>query len=79
MTSETRQFLIAESNRLIASRAAGIASRRQSPAVERSETEWLDSQRNAETAPSEPDVAFARLVSDLRSTSIATTGMTAHD
>ena len=69
MTSETRQFLIAESNRLIASRAARVASRRHSPAVERSEMEWLDSQADTDTPPSEPESAFARLVEDLRSTS----------
>jgi len=79
MTSETRQFLIAESNRLIASRAARIAARRQSPAVERSETEWLDSQSAVETEPSEFDAAFARFVADLRWTPTATTGMTAHN
>ena len=78
MTSETRQFLIAESNRLIASRAARIAARRQSPAVERSETEWLDSLSAVEAGPPELDPAFARLVADLRSAPTANTGMRAH-
>lgn len=73
MTSETRQSLIAESNRLIATRAARVASRRHSPAMERSETEWLDSRSDMETSPAELDGTFSRLVADLRSTSTAAT------
>ena len=69
MTAETRSLLIAESNRLIAARAARLALRHQSPSAESSQTAWLDSQGDMETAPSDPESTFARIVSDLRSPS----------
>ena len=70
MTPETRQAVIAESNRLIASRAAMDAARRQPrQAGEPLDSEWPDSQGDTETTASGLDSAFARLVSDLESTS----------
>lgn len=71
MTAETRQAVIAESNRLIASRTAMGASRQalaaESPA-EPPESEWPASQGDPETAGSSVESAFARLVSDLQAT-----------
>ncbi len=70
MTPETRQAVIAESNRLIATRAAMYASRKRLKtygAGEPFECEALISQAGPETA-SGLESAFARLVSDLRST-----------
>jgi len=64
MTAETRQALIAESNRLIAAR------RKRSAATD---SEWADSQGDIETSPAGLDSKFARLVSDLQSTSVLAT------
>lgn len=70
MTAETRQAVIAESNRLIAARAATQASRRR-PETDRPaevlDSEWDVSQGSAQA--SDLESAFARLVLDLQSTS----------
>ena len=61
MTAETRQGLIAESNRLIAARAAANAVRSRptiDSATEPSDTDWSAS-------PGRTESAFDRLVSEL--------------
>ena len=53
MTAETRQAVIAESNRLIATRAAMVAARQRPgtyQAGEAIDSEWPDSQGDTETA-----------------------------
>ena len=59
MTPETRQALIDESNRLIATRAATHASRKEPD--------------DTEAGPSSVESVFARLVDDLRSAAEAAT------
>lgn len=74
MTAATRQAVIAESNRLIATRHAVNATRRPNPAdgsAECSDSEWHRSHGDAEAMGSEMESTFARLVSDLKSTSAA--------
>ena len=66
MTPETRQAVIAESNRLIAARAAMNASRRHLDA----DSEWQTTaspafDASSEDAPASPE-AFARLVTELQ-------------
>ena len=73
MTAETRQTLIAESNRLIAARAAANAGRRRpvsDSATEPDDSEWSLSPCDAEAPASDTDSAFARLVADLQGTSV---------
>src|SRR6185436_3126242 len=74
MTPETRQAVIAESNRLIATRAAMSASR------SRGESHDLDAvfddrsraaEAGTDTEPSSVESAFARLVADLQSAAAA--------
>ena len=68
MTAETRQAVIAESNRLIAERAASHPSRRRPDlAGDAADSEWDVAQAGAQAADLES--AFARLVQDLQSTS----------
>ena len=72
MTAETQQAVIAESNRLIASRAALIAARRRpaaDSAAEPGDSEWPATEGAGETPASGPGSTFARLVSDLQATS----------
>ena len=72
MTAETRQALIAESNRLLATRSALTASRKQREPYatsDPSDSEWPMSPADTEKAQSVSDSAFARFVSDLQSTS----------
>jgi hypothetical protein len=73
MTPETRQAVIAESNRLIAHRAALSASRREDRTAFRS---WEDTRPAAfgdhlngdeDPSASHSESAFARLVSELQS------------
>ncbi|MDQ6638461.1 MAG: hypothetical protein M3Z15_02200 [Pseudomonadota bacterium] len=72
MTAETRQAVIAESNRVIAARAATNASRR-GPETDRAgeplDSEWDGSEGGAQASASDLESAFARLVQDLQSTS----------
>ena len=68
MTPETRQSLIAESNRLLAMRAAANAARGRSAAgAEATSAEAAAQDDEADWAVSES--AFARLVADLEATS----------
>ena len=72
MTPETRQAVIAESNRLIATRAALHAVRRRrgaDSATEPADSEWPPTQGAAEASDASADSTFARLVADLQSTS----------
>ena len=71
MTAETRQAVIAESNRLIATRAAMGPDRKQPGHGSAGEldSEWPALDGDAETKPSGRDSAFARLVADLELTS----------
>jgi len=62
-TPETRQALIAESNRLIAGRRQAAADGTARAGVA------LDAQSRAEIAECGSESAFARLVADLQSTS----------
>jgi len=76
MTPETRQAVIAESNRLIAERAALNASRKQldtSDAEELFDGEPFTAQGGTDQPDFGSDSAFARLVSDLQLTSLRTT------
>jgi hypothetical protein len=70
MTAETRQAVIAESNRLIAARAATY---RRKPETDRAgeplDSEWDVSQVGTQASASDLESAFARLVQDLQSTS----------
>ena len=74
-TPETRQALIAESNRLIAGRRAAIdaaRSRREARVDDEAlEDVALDAEARAEMAACGSESAFARLVADLQSTSAA--------
>lgn len=76
MTPETREAVIAESNRLIAARAALTASRGR-PAPHRNgespDSEWPTIDGATETGASALESTFSRLVSDLQS---ATAGRT---
>jgi len=71
MTPETRQSLIAESNRLIAMRAASQAARRQDGAAAAATFADVSGDDAGETDWSEAvsESAFARLVADLEATS----------
>jgi hypothetical protein len=72
MTAATRQAVIAESNRLIAARAATNALRRRpesDSAGEPPESDWPGSQGDTEP-PVDVESAFARLVQDLQETFI---------
>jgi hypothetical protein len=74
MTPETRQAVIAESNRLIATRAAMNVgrSRRESHDLDGlSEDESSAAEGGADTEPSGVDSVFARLVADLQSAAAA--------
>jgi hypothetical protein len=62
MTAQTRQALIAESNRLIAVRAELQAARA------RRERDRADPRDEDNSSLPSPDSVFARLVADLRST-----------
>jgi hypothetical protein len=73
MTPETREAVIAESNRLIADRAANARRRReaselQAPGDPEREGEALDADSRTEMAACGSDSAFARLVADLAAT-----------
>jgi len=80
MTPETRQAVIAESNRLIAERAALNAARKQLDAEhagEPGEGETFAAQVGADESHPGSDSAFARLVSDLQLTALRTTSRAA--
>ena len=68
-TPETRQALIAESNRLIASRAGGNASRtlHEPPDAADSAPAALRDAAEDGSEPASVESAFARLVADLQS------------
>ena len=72
MTPETRQAVIAESNRLIATRAAmNSRSREESRDLAGlSEDDLLAAEARMDTEPSSVESAFARLVADLQSASV---------
>jgi hypothetical protein len=73
MTAETRQAVIAESNRLIAARAAADDRRRRlksDSAGEPHESNRLESQGDTEASAFDGESAFARLVRDLQETSV---------
>jgi len=71
MTSETRQAVIAESNRLIAARAATNAYRlRPESDMEPLESDRVGSQGDTEAPLFDAESAFARLVQDLEETSV---------
>ena len=75
MTPETRQAVIAESNRLIAERAALNAARKQPDtghADELFDGEPFSAQDRAGQPDFGSDSAFARLVSDLQLTALKT-------
>ena len=79
MTPETREAVIAESNRLIADRAANARRRRemsglQAPSDGEAEGEALDADARAEMAACGSESAFARLVADLAATADAPLG-----
>jgi len=79
MTPETRRAVIAESNRLIAERAALNASRKQLDAAH-AEAPSHDEPAAARADAGQADFsdsAFARLVSDLQLTALRTTSRTA--
>jgi hypothetical protein len=79
MTPETRQAVIAESNRLIAARAALHASRHQLDAGQTAEPfqgEAFSPESDAVQPDLGSDSAFARLVSDLQLTSLMATSRT---
>lgn len=70
MTPETRQAVIAESNRLIATRAAMNPGRSRGESHdldEPSEDESLAAGAGMDTEPSSVESVFARLVADLQS------------
>jgi hypothetical protein len=74
MTPETRQAVIAESNRLIATRAAmnPSRSRGESHGLDGlSEDESLAAEAGMDTEPAGVESVFARLVADLQSASAA--------
>jgi hypothetical protein len=73
MTPETRQAVIAESNRLIATRAAmNSRSRGESRDLAGlSEDDLLAAEARMDTEPSSVESAFARLVADLQSAAAA--------
>jgi hypothetical protein len=75
MTAETRQAVIAESNRQIAARAAAGARGRQrwpesDSAGEPFESDSLGSQGDTEASAFDVESVFARLVLDLQETSV---------
>jgi len=73
MTAETRQALIAESNRLIAARAATNTLRRtsRSDAAEQPvESDWHGARGDQEASAFDVDSVFARLVQDLQKNSV---------
>jgi hypothetical protein len=75
MTPETRQAVIAESNRLIAERAALNASRKTLDtrhAEELFDGEPFSPQDGADQPDVDSDSVFARLVSDLQLTALRT-------
>jgi hypothetical protein len=70
MTPETRQAVIAESNRLIANRAAASAARsRLAPGTgaEPDDGDALAAQAGRDDGETDSESAFARLVADLQS------------
>ena len=74
MTPETRQAVIAESNRLIATRAAMNTSRSRGESRDLdglSEDASLAAEAGMDTEPSSVESAFARLVADLQSAAAA--------
>ena len=74
MTPETRQAVIAESNRLIATRAAMNVSRSRGESRDLdglSEDASLAAEAGMDTEPSSVESAFARLVADLQSAAAA--------
>jgi hypothetical protein len=74
MTPETRQALIAESNRQIATRAAMNPSRSRGESHhldEPSEDEPLAAGAGIDTEPSSVESVFTRLVADLQSAAAA--------
>jgi len=73
MTPETRQAVIAESNRLIATRAAMNASRSRGEAREPDGlgVESLAAESGMDSEPSSVESVFARLVADLQSAAAA--------
>jgi hypothetical protein len=68
MTPETRQALIAESNRLIASRA-GRHPHKSDGSADATDSEWPATDTGADVDASALESRFARLVSDLEATS----------
>jgi len=80
MTPETRQAVIAESNRLIAKRAALHAARKQQDAEHAGDPgdgETFAPQGDTVESHPGPGSAFARLVSDLQLTALRTTSRAA--
>jgi hypothetical protein len=80
MTPETRQAVIAESNRLIAERAALNAARKQLDAGHADglvEGEPFAAQDGTDESNLGSDSAFARLVSDLQLTALRTSSRAA--
>jgi len=75
MTPETRQAVIAESNRLIATRAAMNLSRSRGgshdPEDEQGDAESLAAGSGIDSEPSSVESVFARLVADLQSAAAA--------
>jgi hypothetical protein len=73
MTPETRQAVIAESNRLIATRAAMSASRSRGPShdLDGCDDESSAVEAGTNTEPSSVESVFARLVVDLQSAAAA--------
>jgi len=68
MTPETRQAVIEESNRLIATRAAMNTTRARGHDLERPSGDEASASADAiDTEPSSVDSVFARLVADLQS------------
>jgi hypothetical protein len=73
MTAQTRQAVIAESNRLIAARAATNSFRRRPEsdgAGEPLESDLVGSQGDTQASVFDVESAFARLVQDLQETSV---------
>ncbi len=74
MTPETRQAVIAESNRLIATRAAMNANRSRGDPHDLDglcDDESLTTEAGPDTEPSSVESVFARLVADLQSVAAA--------
>jgi len=73
MTPETRQAVIAESNRLIATRAAMNAGRSRGEALDRDalSDDSFAAEAGTDTEPSGVESVFARLVADLQLAAVA--------